>query len=292
MGVFRRRSSDLQDLTLLPKPPLSRNNPANAPNKQVQCTVTATTVSPPPSNTPNTNSLRLFPIRQIHIRTTNWQRNPNTHTNPLLPPINQTRRHRHSAPLARYESQRHRSTSSHIAIDARYMSSLFSHPAPSIFQPLIRRISNTSTDSSSGHSTAPPTPNPKLKPAASQLSKTSLSNTYESRTGSHVVLEFADPMPNSQERDSPHGGSTPACRGTMSWSASYHGNPTSNCWGRNSPLSPDTASSVVGGLTTPSQTRLQATFEALKKMGSGLASPRAEVRAPGYFDVVVEGAEA
>lgn len=55
-----------------------------------------------------------------------------------------------------------------------------------------------------------------------------------------------------------------------------------------------------------SQTRLQATFEAIKKMSAGLASPRimqgprnlgadstaGDGRSPGYFDEVLEAVEA
>ena len=43
---------------------------------------------------------------------------------------------------------------------------------------------------------------------------------------------------------------------------------------------------------TPGQTRLQATFEAIKKMGVGLGSPRwKEEKGDGYFDGAGAGSE-
>ena len=61
-------------------------------------------------------------------------------------------------------------------------------------------------------------------------------------------------------------------------------------------VSPSPSSSTASG--SLGQTRLQATFSALKKMSAGLASPRfdftpnrqkeEEGRTPGYFDVAVE----
>lgn len=57
-----------------------------------------------------------------------------------------------------------------------------------------------------------------------------------------------------------------------------------------------------GGGAGQAQTRLQATFEAIKKMSAGLTTPRGEASpkrwggsggavTPGYFDVVVEAGE-
>ncbi|OAK97168.1 hypothetical protein IQ06DRAFT_296370 [Phaeosphaeriaceae sp. SRC1lsM3a] len=123
-------------------------------------------------------------------------------------------------------------------------------------------------------------------------------NTYESRTGSQVVLEFADPTltPHKSPQPSPllrhHSAGPPP---TITHRKSWTGPPsTPNEWLRpHSVVSP----------TTPGQgqqTRLQMTFEALKRMGAGMASPRVaisprrngsstgeeNVRTPGYFDVV------
>jgi hypothetical protein len=82
--------------------------------------------------------------------------------------------------------------------------------------------------------------------------------TYETRSGSHVVLEFADPTASRQ------GSKTP--RPQM-------------------PMRANTWMEGAGG----EQTRLQATFEALKKMGGGLATPKSEgKKGGGYFDVVME----
>jgi hypothetical protein len=121
-------------------------------------------------------------------------------------------------------------------------------------------------------------------------------NTYESRRGSHVVLEFAEPTassPTGSPRTSASGsrnhnyGPPP----TLSRAASWQGQQPVNGW-----KSPEPA--------TPGQTRLQQTFEVIKKMSAGLASPRldygrwsgsaaeGESEGKSYFDVVVEGQEA
>ncbi|KAH7067777.1 thioredoxin-like protein [Paraphoma chrysanthemicola] len=199
------------------------------------------------------------------------------------------------------------------ALDSPQTGSLFSQPAPSIFQSLLRTMSSTSTsttDTSSGYSSAPPTPGPlsRRRSTNSTLSAARLKmhNTYESRTGSHVVLEFADPTL------SPHGSPLPF---PLSRSSSWQGpdrQPRSSSvarssWGR---TGTDGAKDVQGN--PPSQTRLQATFETLKKFGQGLGTPRADYsprktegarnggeagkdgedgRMPGYFDVVVDEAD-
>ncbi|KAF2819380.1 hypothetical protein CC86DRAFT_413077 [Ophiobolus disseminans] len=159
---------------------------------------------------------------------------------------------------------------------------------------------------------ATPPPRPPRSCRRDQSPQTPCQNTYESRRGSQVVLEFADPTASP-----PMGPSTPATRPTshgrqsapaLSRATSWKGTVPagSNSWASKSPdhgnkhLSPPPAS----------QTRLQATFEAMKKMGSGLGSPGAEysprkseglrsamrngneqdVKSPGYFDVAVEAA--
>lgn len=130
-------------------------------------------------------------------------------------------------------------------------------------------------------------------------------NTYESRRGSTVVLEFADPTSSPQKSPLP----TPTTVGmprhhsagpppTLSRGKSWQGAPSSqNGW-----LSPDSAATTTPPSQGHGQTRLQMTVEALKRMGAGMASPRAdhsprktasvngngEVRMPGYFDVVSE----
>lgn len=193
-------------------------------------------------------------------------------------------------------------------LDPHYMNALFSQSAPSIFHSMIRRISPTSpshssTDSSSGHSTAPPTPTLQSRTKSSQSipPRLAMQNTYESRRGSHVVLEFADPTASP-----PHGPSTPATRPssarqmltrTTSWNGPSPGRVDG--WANKSP-EVGKGSGHLSPPTPASQTRLQATFEAIKKMSSGLASPRKSEGGKsamggedgGYFDVAVEGAEA
>ncbi|KAF2852690.1 thioredoxin-like protein [Plenodomus tracheiphilus IPT5] len=186
------------------------------------------------------------------------------------------------------------------------LNSLFGSPATSFF---FRRHYSSTTDSSSGHSTAPCTPGAR-KPV---ISPSQLSQTYESRRGSHVVLEFADPT--SCNQTSPL--ATPANMMIRSrpgnhraYSHSQAANkgtaPATTIRSRTASEPPRQVSSVP---PTPGggPTRLQATFEAIKRMSAGLASPRLdyglrkmsqsagaseEARDPGYFDVVTEGVEA
>lgn len=195
------------------------------------------------------------------------------------------------------------------------------------------------TDAISGHTTAPSLPQKSrlaVRPA-------SFSNTYESRRGSHVILEFADPTAGSKASTNslfstprPAGPyrtqsqtleqrSAPEVASSASRSVSWTGVPSTAGWSQRSPtelprqvqnrlISP--APSNDGSITPaarspPIQTRLQATFEAFKKMGSGLTSPRVDAvprrkspastslssattleeddGPPGYFDVEVEG---
>lgn len=237
-------------------------------------------------------------------------------TTPSLPVPASARR------TASYETARHaRGTCRpRAALDQRHVSSLFSQSAPSMFQTLLRRMSSnstsTSTDSSSGPSTAPPTPSlqRRTRSANSILPHLAKHNTYESRTGSHVVLEFADPT--SSPQGSPNPQCTPATTSVpLSRATSWQGpHPTSSPHGSangwSSSKSADNPNDQANGrVETPTQTRLQATFEALKRMSTGLGSPRAdysprksenaktgmvgeEGRSPGYFDVVVEEAGA
>lgn len=138
-------------------------------------------------------------------------------------------------------------------------------------------------------------------------------NMYESREGSQVYLEFADPnsspivecppdRPRAMHRASsplarsiplsPFGKprSAPALSRAISWSGVLRRD-------YNSTGTPALSPSVSSGSTTVSggQTRLQATFQAIKKMSVGLASPRIDygwnkpvVQSPGYFDVTTE----
>jgi hypothetical protein len=57
---------------------------------------------------------------------------------------------------------------------------------------------------------------------------------------------------------------------------------------------------IAGGSTGAGQTRLQATFQAIKNLSAGLSSPRFDYtpsklsvgeRSPGYFDVTIEDPE-
>ena len=188
---------------------------------------------------------------------------------------------------------------------------------------------------SRGHSSAPGPPNP-----SKALSK---HNKWESRRGSHVVLEFADPTslpqilhsglgatspprasplvtPNASSRGSSPGLSRQTSmnlrpilqRPTYSTTTTNTNIHAPAAKGRADTPPPKTTHSPSQG--PPHQTRLQATFEAIKKMSSGLGSPRVDF-APrktgkegedglksgemsragvgwGYFDVVPEVVEA
>ncbi|KAH6625557.1 thioredoxin-like protein [Boeremia exigua] len=143
-------------------------------------------------------------------------------------------------------------------------------------------------------------------------------NTYESQGGSFVVLEFADPISSpmvspiaehnlhkgmrpkmTQRASSPPTQSIAARRAApvlsraMSWSGALKREGSSPSA---SALTPTAKSPTgTGGVSSPGQTRLQATFLAIKKMSAGLSSPRFDLtpnkqkegsgRSPGYFDV-------
>ncbi|KAF1847519.1 thioredoxin-like protein [Cucurbitaria berberidis CBS 394.84] len=215
-----------------------------------------------------------------------------------------------------------RGTSFHLNMDHRYVNTLFSSPsdAPSMFQTLIRHISSP-TDSLSGNSTPSSTPlNQAKSPAAFFPTRLAKHNTYETRHGSHIILEFADPT--SSPTASPSAGSAPSLsppvhrqpsfsRGNspaLSRATSWGGTSVTNGWARKS--SDPTKETASTPARASSQTRLQATFETIKKMSAGLASPRLEAvtrrsfgrrgpdtgtgeeaKSPGYFDVVVEAVE-
>ena len=147
---------------------------------------------------------------------------------------------------------------------------------------------------------------------------------YESERGSHILLEFADPTSSFSTKDQPthpralQAASSPSpqhqqlpsripsvrrmseppapplSRAT-SWSGMLRRNGSSVS---TNPATPAfTPPLHIDGRITPGggQTRLQATFQAIKKMSSGLASPRLDyspsrqadggVRDPGYFAV-------
>ncbi|KAF1961716.1 thioredoxin-like protein [Byssothecium circinans] len=104
-------------------------------------------------------------------------------------------------------------------------------------------------------------------------------NTYESRRGSHIILEFADPT------SSPQGTPSPSPSPFSYPLHPRHSSPTSLSTTSSPGLSGVTerASALQGqGITSSGagaggggqQTRLQATFEAIKKMSAGLGSPR------------------
>jgi hypothetical protein len=206
------------------------------------------------------------------------------------------------------------------------MSSLFftqhstNTTSPSIFQTLIRRMSSPmATDSESGRSsTTSSTPQPLQHPKSLPPHLMNKHTTYESRRGSHVTLEFADPTLSPSAGSPPSTPMGPPPRNysqyqqqcTTSRNVSpglthnYHSAPTSNERGKSK--SPDAVLTPNGSYAPP--TRLQATFEAIKKMSAGLSSPRLnysprkteggktglveDVRNPGYFDVVTERVEA
>lgn len=257
--------------------------------------------TPPPSPSPQLSITKRGSISSVRSSSApqSSTATPTPTPTSIHPPM-----HSRQAPNS---TARHARGTSHL--DPHYMNGLFSQSVPSIFQSMIRRISSNSvtsgTDSSSGHSTTPHT----LLGMHKASQRLAMQNTYESRRGSHVVLEFADPT-----------GSPPAAE-SRSRAESYKGPYLSNGWSSGSHSNVNTpgvggaaGSSGASAQVVPAgeggQTRLQATFEALKKYGSGLASPRLEhspmrggagksagglgnveeVRSPGYFDGVVEGA--
>ncbi|CAO2651523.1 Nn.00g040930.m01.CDS01 [Neocucurbitaria sp. VM-36] len=231
----------------------------------------------------------------------------------------------HERPALAGPVRRSRGRSFRLNMDQRYVHNLFSTPsnAPSIFQSLVRHISSP-TDSSSGNSTASSTPVVRPQPTPSSIpTRLAKHNTYETRHGSHIVLEFADPT-SSSPIASPSASSAPPTVGlsppmhrrqshgrntspTLSRATSWAGTSGANGWTRKSSDTTKETPPVAAG----TQTRLQATFETIKKMSAGLASPRLDfsprrndgkkgqitgsgegVKSPGYFDVVVEGVEA
>ncbi|KAF3051158.1 hypothetical protein E8E11_010390 [Didymella keratinophila] len=141
--------------------------------------------------------------------------------------------------------------------------------------------------------------------------------TYESEGGSHITLEFADPTaspivsPSIEYKTTRpptvrHTATSPAPRvpALNRRSAPVVGRATS--WSgvlkreNNSAGTPARTPTVASGITATGQTRLQATFQAIKKMSAGLSSPRfdyspskqsAGERSPGYFDVTTEEPE-
>lgn len=139
---------------------------------------------------------------------------------------------------------------------------------------------------------------------------------YESQGGSHVTLEFADPTASpmvspSVEYKSTHRPivhhtaisppplmsptsiwSEPALTRATSWSGVLK---RENSSAGMSALTPTVSNGSTGNT---GQTRLQATFNAIKKMSAGLSTPRSDYspsklkdngeRSPGYFDVTAE----
>ncbi|KAF2015511.1 thioredoxin-like protein [Aaosphaeria arxii CBS 175.79] len=130
-------------------------------------------------------------------------------------------------------------------------------------------------------------------------------NTYESRRGSHIFLEFADPT-LTPKRSPPPPASKLSPISIQSSSPKLLSRTTSmNQSSRGSTPKLETPPPSGKGLMSPigtGQTRLQATFEAIKKMSSGLASPKLDLSSrknngkietkeeaeagPGYFDAV------
>lgn len=203
-----------------------------------------------------------------------------------------------------------------------------------------------------GHSTVPPSPlhrpssshrqpalpNSITNPTHTQLRHSTQRNTYETRGGSHIVLEFADPTSSPGQQNA---GATALAPGSASSPSHhqfpsvthYHSQSSPHSFGspRSATSSPTLSRQVSHAVSltqthspvspsTPDQgqgqpTRLQATFEAIKKMSTGLSSPRIDfatrrgtsavaggsgsgredvgvARSPGYFDVVVDGEKA
>ncbi|KAF9737565.1 hypothetical protein PMIN04_008069 [Paraphaeosphaeria minitans] len=204
-------------------------------------------------------------------------------------------------------------------------------PTPSRQDPpkLLRQHSqNTTARHARGHCTARPSPplSPTPAPTPTHLLPLSPRNTYESRRGSHVILEFADltsspyatpgsinapPWPSAPERvQSPSSlATTPRpCASTVQSGGQGEGGGSGVGSGGGGGSGSGSGSGVP--------TRLQATFEAIKKMSAGLASPspkravsggrgggggggakegqqggaqvQVQVQTPGYFDVIVD----
>ncbi|KAF1927495.1 thioredoxin-like protein [Didymella exigua CBS 183.55] len=140
--------------------------------------------------------------------------------------------------------------------------------------------------------------------------------TYESKGGSHVTLEFADPTaiamvnPSVEKKairppamrhratsppprvSTTNGRTAPVLGRAMSWSGGFLKRENSSAG--TPPLTPTQRSGSPG----PGQTRLQATFQAFRNMGAGLGSPRVDAspskqgeRNRGYFDVTTEEPE-
>jgi len=151
----------------------------------------------------------------------------------------------------------------------------------------------------------------------SHTSHTSASQTYESRRGSHVVLEFADPTSSPQTaftaaRKSASDANLPGNLRTHSLFQLQVGHARANSAerldGGRTHSEPPTPLPWSVPSTPGAQTRLQATFGTIKKMGAGLVSPRrdlaprkamgavgasAQTKDPGYFDVKTDdGVEA
>lgn len=166
----------------------------------------------------------------------------------------------HPPPNVRSSTARHsRGNKPHL--DRRHLSNLFSQPSSSIFQTLTRRISQASssdTDSSSGHSTAPSAPIRLTRANTSNSIPLALTQRtkFESLDGNHVVLEFAEPTvsPLGHLYKPP-----PSLPRAMSWT----GPDMSHEWQSSS----DTSSSSAA--VAPSQTRLQATVGAIRRMSTG-----------------------
>ncbi|KAH9866717.1 hypothetical protein J1614_008410 [Plenodomus biglobosus] len=184
------------------------------------------------------------------------------------------------------------------------LNTLFGSPAPSL-SPVFRQHASPTTDHSPGHTVAPPTPGAH-KPVSSH---SQLSQTYESRRGSHVVLEFADPTSGTRTGSSAMAASMRATtrpEAQRAHSQSQTGNkpPAVTNFSRARTASePTRQTPPVPPTPGGGQTRLQIAFEAVRKMGAGLASPRldyvprkssqppsagAETKDPGYFDIVTE----
>lgn len=137
---------------------------------------------------------------------------------------------------------------------------------------------------------------------------------YESRGGSHVRLEFADPTASPMVSPSME---LKAARPPAAWHAATSSTPLASPMVKSAPgLSRATSwsgvlkqgdssvgtealrrtTSISGGVGN-GHTRLQATFQAIKKMSAGLSSPRIDfgpsrhkegAKTPGYFDVTTE----
>lgn len=123
---------------------------------------------------------------------------------------------------------------------------------------------------------------------------------YETRHGSHVVLEFAEPTASPL----PSPGSLPSTpvpsriynqlARTKSCTDCSEGNASAKTGLQNGNASVNGNAKVQGGIqAVGTPTRLQATFEVIKKLGAGLASPSPRKgdtgiakAGLGYFDVV------